>query len=111
MLIRTIALVAAAATSAITLAGCSTMNREMHSGCRVTHKEILYSVSDGTSHRTKRLSTTCGTFNVGDSLAGGFGSYDTWNQLEEGKVYDIETGGYRFGIFDQFPTVVRVVAR
>lgn len=92
-------------------AGCSSMNHENHADCLVTHKEILYQTTDGNSKRIKRLSTSCGTFNVSDSLAGGFNSYDTWEGLQEGKRYDIETGGFRIGLFDTFPIVTKVTQK
>ncbi|CQD03632.1 hypothetical protein BN000_00607 [Mycobacterium europaeum] len=107
--------VAAAALSAIAVAGCSTMNHQMHTGCRVTGKDQLYSASgdkNGTrTTRTKRVSTTCGAFDVEDSIGGGFNSYDNWSLLEVGKTYDIETGGYRVGIFGSFPVVTKVLPK
>jgi len=84
------------------------MNQEWHEGCVIEDKETLYSMQDGKSTRTYRLSTSCGAFKVGDSLAGGFSSWDTWSKLDEGKTYDLKTGGFRVGIFSQFPTVVEV---
>lgn len=101
---------------AVALASCSTANQEWHNNCRVTDKDILSSVSsDGkgnvSTSRTKRLSTSCGPFDVSDSMVGGFKSWDTWQALEVGKAYDIRTGGYRAGWLDQFPTVLEIKAR
>ncbi|QFG08904.1 hypothetical protein PBI_MALAGASYROSE_56 [Mycobacterium phage MalagasyRose] len=103
------AVVAVAATAALTTAGCSTMNRQDYSACTVIAKDMLLgSNSDGGVTRTKRLTTSCGSFDVGDSLTGGFNSWDTWAKLEVGKSYDLSTGGYRIGFFDAFPTVLSV---
>ncbi|OBJ10741.1 hypothetical protein [Mycobacterium sp. 1465703.0] len=95
--------------------GCAAMNHQTHHDCKVTGKDMLYDTSGdkhGTStKRTKRLSTTCGVFNVSDNVVGGFNSFDTWSQLEVGHVYDIETGGYRIGFFGEFPTVTKVTPK
>ncbi|ANA86174.1 hypothetical protein SEA_LOZINAK_10 [Gordonia phage Lozinak] len=90
------------------LAGCSTMNQEWHRNCVVEDKDTLYSSTKGDSSREYRLSTSCGSFTVGDSISGGFSSWDTWRTLKEGRTYDIQTGGYRIGVFSQFPTVIAV---
>lgn len=94
---------------------CSFMNHQVHPDCTVINKDSLQKVTgdkNGT-HTTfdRRLITTCGTFIVEDSVVGGFNSYDTWNTLAIGKVYDIETGGYRVGVFGSFPTVTKVTAK
>ncbi|QPL13931.1 hypothetical protein SEA_NANCYRAE_56 [Gordonia phage NancyRae] len=89
-------------------AGCSNFNQEWHTGCTVTGKDTLYAGSGGDTQREYRLSTSCGTFTVGDTLAGGFNSWDTWTQLREGETYDLRTGGYRIGLFSQFPTVIEI---
>ncbi|GAB4677625.1 hypothetical protein [Mycobacterium avium] len=106
---------ATVALAVLAAGGCSTINHQVHRGCKVTGKDMLYGTSgdrNGTrTTRTKRLSTTCGTFNVSDNIAGGFNSYDLWAQLEVGHVYDIETGGYRIGFFGQFPTVTKVTPK
>lgn len=93
---------------ALGISGCSLQNQAWHNDCLVQGKDILYSMSDGDSHRTNRLSTSCGTFNVQGSLGGGFNSWDNWSRLEVGKVYDLKTGGYRVGILSTFPTVIEV---
>lgn len=94
--------------AAVLLSGCSTMNQAWHTGCVIRAKDVLYSSTDGNTSRNKRLSTSCGSFNVSDSLAGGFDSWDTWQRLEVGKTYDIKTGGFRVGILSQFPTVLEI---
>ncbi|AYR01122.1 hypothetical protein SEA_LEMOND_57 [Mycobacterium phage LeMond] len=99
--------VGAVAAGAV-LSGCSTSNQEWHNGCTVTAKDTLYSSSDGNTSREYRLSTSCGTFAVEDSIAGGFNSWDTWQALKEGARYDIRTGGYRVGFLSTFPTVLEV---
>ncbi|MDM3894794.1 hypothetical protein [Mycobacterium intracellulare] len=100
---------------ALVIVGCSTMNHEMHHNCKVTGKDMLYNTSgdkNGTStSRTKRLSTTCGVFNVEDNISGGFNSYDLWAALEVGKTYDIETGGYRVGVLGNFPVATKVIPK
>jgi hypothetical protein len=103
-------IVAAVTLAAITLSACSTVNQEWHRGCTVTAKDTLYDSVDGNTTRTYRLSTSCGPFNVEDSLAGGFNSWDTWQALQVGKVYDIRSGGYRVGFASAFPTVLEIKA-
>lgn len=108
-------LAAVMAAAALLVPGCSTMNHTVHTNCRVTNKDVLQKV-EGDKHSTstsfeRRLNTSCGTFIVEDSIVGGFDSYDTWNQLEVGKVYDIETGGFRVGLFGSFPTVTKVTPK
>ncbi|WGH21062.1 membrane protein [Gordonia phage Fribs8] len=89
--------------------GCSTMNQEWHNGCLVQAKDTLYgSDGNGGTKRDYRLSTSCGSFTVGDNISGGFNSWDLWNSINEGKTYDIKTGGYRIGFFSQFPNVLEV---
>ncbi|WVX89668.1 hypothetical protein SEA_FEYRE_49 [Mycobacterium phage Feyre] len=109
---KRIAIVAATAIGIVTLpAACSLQNQQEHTGCTVTAKDTLYSANDGNSTRTLRVSTSCGAFDVEDSLAGGFNSWDLWQQLEVGKVYDMKTGGYRVGIVSSFPTLIEVTPR
>ena len=102
----TIAAVALAATAALT--SCSSMNQEWHNACTVVAKDTLYGSTDGSTTREYRLTTSCGTFTVGDSIAGGFSSWDTWAKLRVGGVYDLKTGGYRMGWASSFPTVIEV---
>lgn len=106
---------AAGAVIAAALPACSYSNQEWHNDCKVIGKDILTSTSgnNGQVHttRTKRLSTSCGAFNVGDSLAGGFNSWDTWQALEVGGTYNIHTGGPRIGWADVFPTVLEIKPR
>lgn len=106
---------AAGALGALLLPGCSFMNHQVHPDCTVINKDAIQKVSgdkNGThTSYDRRLITTCGTFVVEDSVVGGFDSYDTWNTLAIGKVYDIETGGYRVGVFGSFPTVTKVTAK
>ncbi len=93
---------AAAVVAAVALSGCSAMNTTQHEDCVVLSKERL--LQDGTSGE-KRVNTSCGTFEVGDSIVGGFNSYDTWTQLAEGQTWDFVTGGFRIGILSTFPVV------
>ncbi|QJD50457.1 hypothetical protein SEA_CHRIS_55 [Mycobacterium phage Chris] len=92
----------------LALPGCSMNNQEWHDDCTVTAKDTLYSSHDGNSSREYRLSTSCGTFAVEDTIAGGFNSWDTWQGLKEGARYDIRTGGYRVGFLSSFPSVLEV---
>ncbi|AOE44574.1 hypothetical protein SEA_JUMBO_66 [Gordonia phage Jumbo] len=82
------------------------MNQTWHSDCTVQNKDILYSSTEGNTSRTYRLTTSCGTFDVEDSFAGGFNSWDRWSQLKENETYDIKTGGYRIGVLSLFPVVI-----
>lgn len=90
------------------LTGCSTMNQQTHSNCKVTNKEQRQHVSgsDGNTSTSyqKLVSTTCGVFSADDSIAGGFQSYDRWAVIEVGKTYDITTGGYRW--WGTFPVIL-----
>lgn len=95
---------AASLALAAALAGCSTLNHQTHHDCTVISKEIIYKMVDGNSKRTKRLDTTCGTFDVDDSVGGGWSSWERWRFLVVGHTYDIRTGGYR--IPGHFPTVI-----
>lgn len=107
---RNIIIAAVAAGAALAAAGCSTANQQWHSACTVTAKDTVYDVSGDppATTRTKRVSTSCGSFNVEDSVAGGFNSWDMWQKLQVDKVYDIKTGGYRFGLASVFPSVIEV---
>lgn len=110
---KEIKLLAAAGIGAVAVAltSCSTAKQEWHNNCRVTAKDVLYSSVDGTTTRDYRLSTSCGTYEVGDSIAGGFNSWETWQALEVGKTYDIRAGGYRVGWASVFPTVLEIKSR
>ncbi|QOC56719.1 hypothetical protein SEA_TYSON_54 [Mycobacterium phage Tyson] len=103
-------LAALAAVGALTLVGCASQNQHWEYGCKVTSKDMLYdSDSEGKITRTKRISTSCGAFNVEDALSvGHFNSYDLWAKLQEGKTYDLKVGGIRNGFFSMFPTVLEV---
>ncbi len=46
--------------------------------------DVLYSSSDGNTSREYRLSTSCGTFAVEDTVAGGFDSWDLWQSPRRG---------------------------
>ncbi|WP_037162567.1 hypothetical protein [Rhodococcoides fascians] len=95
----------AIAVATIGLAGCSSMNQQDHSNCTIQSKERL--IRDGSSGE-KRVYTSCGSFVANDSIAGGFGSQDTFNRLEEGKVYNLRTGDFRVGFLSMFPNIIGV---
>lgn len=103
--------IAIAVVAGAALAACSLQNQQEHTGCTVQAKDTLYSTTDGTSTRTYRLSTSCGNFNVEDSIAGGFNSWDLWQKLQVGKRYDLKTGGYRIGLTSTFPTLLEATPR
>lgn len=99
----------ATAAVAVSLSGCAATNQQWHNACTIQAKDVLYSGSQGDTSRTKRLSTSCGSFDVEDALSvGQFDSWDIWQQLEVGKVYDLKTGGPRIGLLSIFPTVIEV---
>lgn len=102
---KKIKIAAVAAIGMIVLTGCSAFNQQVREDCTVLDKERL--LQDGTSGE-KRVMTTCGTFTVSDSVFGDFDSYDTYMKLEEGKSYNIKTGGWRIGFFSSFPNVLEV---
>ncbi len=100
---------AAAIAGAAAVSGCATSNQEWHNGCKVVAKDTLYSSTEGNTTRTKRVTTSCGSFNVEDAIeVGHFNSWDLWQQLEVGKTYDLFTGGPRVGFFSMFPVVLEV---
>ncbi|WP_124712992.1 hypothetical protein [Mycolicibacterium nivoides] len=103
-------IVAAMLVGALSLVGCATQNQHWERGCKVQSKDMLYgSDSEGATKRTKRISTTCGAFDVEDAIeVGHMNSYDLWAKLEEGKSYDLKVGGLRNGFFSMFPTVLEV---
>ncbi|MDZ7910764.1 MAG: hypothetical protein U5O16_02860 [Rhodococcus sp. (in: high G+C Gram-positive bacteria)] len=102
---RAARVVIAATALAVVLTGCSSMNQEWHRDCVIESKERL--ISQGTS-ATKRVYTSCGSFVVNDSIAGGYSSQDRFNQLVEGRTYDLQTGDYRIGLLSSFPNVIDV---
>ncbi|AJK27375.1 secreted protein [Mycobacterium phage Kratio] len=110
---KRLATVAVAAVAVIVLpSACSLVNQQQHTGCTVTAKDMLYSANDGNMTRTKRVSTSCGSFDVEDSMAGGFTSWDLWASLEVGKSYDLKTGGYRMGWpASTFPVLLEATPR
>ena len=93
---------------ALLLSGCSTMNHETYENCTVKAKDIILDGDgNGGVTKTKRLTTSCGSFDVEDNISGGFNSWDIWASLEVNKTYDIEAGGFRFGFFSMFPNVLK----
>lgn len=86
------------------------MNQKEHHDCLVTSKDErqVISGSDGNTYTDyqKLISTSCGVFEVSDSIAGGWQSYDRWAVIKEGHRYNIRTGGYRW--FGGFPDVLDV---
>lgn len=100
-----VAAAAAIAALAITLPACSSMNQQWHHNCVVEQKERL--IKDGSSS-DKRVYTSCGSFVVNDSIAGGYTSQDRYNQLVEGRAYDLQVGDYRVGFLSMFPNIIDV---
>lgn len=95
--------------AAAALSGCATTNQEWHTGCTVKAKDIVYGGSDGNTTRTKRVTTSCGSFNVEDAMeVGHFNSWDVWESVEVGKTYDMFTGGPRIGWLSTFPVLLEV---
>lgn len=93
----------------VILTGCAASNQQWHTNCEVTGKDTLYKSTDGDTHRVKRVSTSCGAYDVEDAWeVGQFDSWDAWQKLQVGKTYDIKTGGPRIGILDSFPIVLDV---
>ncbi|AXH67862.1 secreted protein [Mycobacterium phage Bromden] len=101
--------IVAAVAVGLSMSGCATQNQHWETGCKVTSKDMIYSSTDGNSSRKKRISTSCGAFDVEDAWeAGSFSSYDLWSKLEVGKTYDLKVGGIRNGFFSMFQTVLEV---
>ncbi|ALA48472.1 secreted protein [Mycobacterium phage Lolly9] len=98
------------AAVALALPACATQNQHWESNCTVTSKDMIYGGDkDSGTTRTKRLSTSCGAFNVEDAWeVGAFNSYDLWAKLEVGKTYDLKVGGIRNGFMSMFQTVIEV---
>ncbi|SHT54411.1 Uncharacterised protein [Mycobacteroides abscessus subsp. abscessus] len=104
---------AGALVAGLMFSGCATQNQHWENNCKITDKATLTDVSGSngstSTTRTKRLSTSCGAFNVEDAWeVGSFNSYDLWAKLEVGKVYDLKVGGIRNGLFSMFQTVIEV---
>lgn len=99
------------AAALVALPACSSLNQQDRT-CTVISKEREQHVSgkDGNTSTsyTNRVATSCGTFVVNDSLAGGFSSLDTFNALVEGRTYDLRTGDYRVGFLSRFPNIIEV---
>jgi len=97
-----------ALAAAALLSGCSTVNQKEHRGCLVTNKEErqVVSGSDGTTSTNfqKLVSTSCGVFEVADSIAGGWQSYDRWASIKVDHAYNFTTGGFRLPWV--FPTIL-----
>ena len=87
------------------LPACSSVNQKWHHDCVVDSKERL--LDQGTSG-DKRVYTSCGSFTVEDSFAGGYSSQDVYNRLVEGETYSIRTGDFRVGLLSKFPNVIEV---
>ncbi|CPS04151.1 Uncharacterised protein [Mycobacteroides abscessus subsp. abscessus] len=110
---RTAAITAICAALGISASACATSNQEWHRDCTVLSKDTLYDTSGSNGHtsttRKNRLSTSCGAFSVDDAWeVGSFNSWDLWARLEQGKVYDLKTGGYRNGFMGMFPVVLEI---
>ncbi|OYN81877.1 hypothetical protein CG716_04975 [Mycolicibacterium sphagni] len=95
------------------MSACATQNQHWEKNCTVTAKTILTDVSGDknstSTTRTKRVDTSCGSYNVEDAWeVGSFNSWDLWGKLQEGKVYDLKVGGIRNGFFSMFQTVIDV---
>lgn len=105
---KTAVAVLASIVAVATLSGCSSMNHQTHTNCLVTAKDRV--ITQGSSGE-KRVVTSCGVFEVSDSMSGGFNSYDTYSELVVGRRYDIQTGGYRIGFLSQFPNIIGVTPR
>ncbi|OBG32374.1 hypothetical protein A5671_07530 [Mycolicibacter heraklionensis] len=110
--VRHVGIVLAIAMSAGALAGCSMLNHKVHRDCLVTSKDERQQVSgsDGNTYTSyqKLVTTSCGVFEVGDTIAGGWQSYDRWAVITTGHRYDITTGGFRY--WGSFPSVIDVQA-
>lgn len=74
-----------------------------HSACEVTDKDRT-SNSEGKS--SMRVYTTCGTFEVADSVfVGRWDSADVYGDIEIGQTYDFTVRGFRIPIASTFPNI------
>lgn len=74
-----------------------------HTGCEVTDKDRTTN-SEGKSDM--RVYTTCGTFEVSDSLfIGRWDSADVYADIVVGETYDFTVRGYRIPIASTFPNI------
>lgn len=110
---RVAAITAISVALGVSMTACANSNQEWHRDCTVLSKDTLYNTSgtkgDTSTTRKNRVSTSCGSYAVDDAWeAGSFNSWDLWARLEQGKKYDIKTGGYRSGFFGMFPVVLEV---
>ncbi|AWN03690.1 hypothetical protein PBI_JACE_70 [Gordonia phage Jace] len=111
MRLRRYTLPALLAVALVALPACSSMNQQdrvctVHDKSREQH----VSGSDGktSTSYTNRVATSCGTFVVNDSIAGGYNSLDTFNALQVGHTYELRTGDYRVGFLDMFPNIIEI---
>ena len=78
-----------------------------HENCTVTEKDR---VSDRDGKSDMRVYTTCGTFQIKDSLfIGRWDSADFYASIEEDSTYDLTVRGYRIPFFSVFPNIETVV--
>lgn len=74
-----------------------------HTACEVTDKDRT-SNSEGKS--SMRVYTSCGTFEVADSLfIGRWDSADVYADIEVGETYDFTVRGWRVGFLSHFPNI------
>jgi hypothetical protein len=78
--------------------------KHSYANCVVTGKE---SVNKDKTHEYRVYTDKCGVFQVSDELwLGKFNSADTYNALQQGKGYNIQTVGWRNGFFSSFENIV-----
>lgn len=104
---KRIAIALAATATAISLSSCGAVSDNETATCKVTEKTAASKREGGTDYR---IYTSCGTFQVADSLTRGtFRSADTYGSIEEGKTYRLTYHGYRNGFLSMFPNVTEAV--
>lgn len=87
---------------AVTLAVVNFSVTRHYSACRVTDKSVQVTKDSSIN----RVMSTCGTFEVSDSiLLLRFDSSDLYGSIEVGKTYDFDSRGIRLGIASMYPNI------
>lgn len=103
---RTTVAIATLGLAAAALAGCGIQYDGNTTGCTVTDKYVSTSGNGDGVGTQKRVSTTCGVFQVEDELSqGSWNSADVYASIQVGKTYDFEAYGFRNGFWSAFPNI------
>ncbi len=75
---------------------------------KVTDKERITQVVDGTSNSYYLIYSEAGTFKLEDDLFyGNFNSSDWYGQIKKDSTYTFDLVGYRVGFLSSYPNIVK----